>query len=475
MLKNFLLFIAPVLVSFLLHLHTFNLDLVGIHVWRQTQTQTVIYNFSFSDNNIFHPQKFDLTGGSTALLYEFPVYQWLIAQVNDAFGYSVMHSRLITFLFFVFFLWGFYKLLRHFFKREIALIVNALICFSPLLYYYCVNPLPDTLALACAAWSLYFFFGFLKTERNKHIILFCLFVMLAALIKLPYILFGGVYVLYNIKLWKEKNGKALCKYGVIFLLFLTPVLLWYAYAMPTWKGNGITSGIISNTTPLVNLLDYFWHALISDVPEMLTNYASCIFLVVGIVLFFRHRKSANPHQNYFILLFFLLSAYYFFELNMIENKHEYYLMPFLILIFLVVAAGVRFFYESRYKKFVFVIVCLVPLTAWLRINHRWNVEEPGFFKDYLTEQKAIHSVLPQNAICIIDYDNSKFIALYYLKRQGYSLLEHELNAELLNQFYHKGAQYLITQNVSFNETMLDGFNTEILFNKELKIYKLNLK
>ena len=123
-------FLLPILVSFVLHFRVLNLDLIGYHVWRQTQTQTVIYNFNFSDNNIFHPQKLDLTSGSKTLLYEFPLYQWLIAQVNNGIGYSVLNTRLITFLFFVFSLLGFYKLILKFVSKEIALVSNTLMYFS---------------------------------------------------------------------------------------------------------------------------------------------------------------------------------------------------------------------------------------------------------------------------------------------------------------------------------------------------------
>jgi hypothetical protein len=128
-------FILPVLLSFLLHFHVLKLDVVGYHAWRQAQTQTVIYNFTFSDNSIFHPQKFDLRSGSTALLYEFPLYQWMIAQVNHIIGYSVVNTRTISFVFFIFLLLAFYRLLLNFVKKEVALITNWLLCFSPLLYY----------------------------------------------------------------------------------------------------------------------------------------------------------------------------------------------------------------------------------------------------------------------------------------------------------------------------------------------------
>lgn len=468
-------FLLPILVSFVLHFRVLNLDLIGYHVWRQTQTQTVIYNFNFSDNNIFHPQKLDLTSGSKTLLYEFPLYQWLIAQVNNGIGYSVLNTRLITFLFFVFSLLGFYKLILKFVSKEIALVSNTLMCFSPLLYYYCINPLPDILALCFAIWSLKFFFDFIESNKIAYFILFSVFIMLSSLVKLPFIIFGGVFILYAYRAMIKKHLHIFALPTGILFLALIPVFIWYLKAIPTWKNNGITSGLVNNNKSLIYLLDCFQFNLISSVPELITNYASCLFLVVGIYLFFKRRNSLNENYYYFIVVFILASVYFLFELNMIEKTHDYYLMPFVPLIFLVVTFGVKFFYQKNHKKLIFFIMFLVPITAWLRINGRWNLEKPGFVNDYLTEQTTIQNLIPANEKCIIDYDDSHFISLYYLKRMGYSLFEQELSEATLKERYLKGANYFITENLSINLNDFPQFNFEELYNKKLKIYKLSLK
>lgn len=468
-------FLLPILVSFVLHFSILNLDLIGYHVWRQTQTQTVIYNFTFSDNNIFHPQKFDLTSGTTSLLYEFPLYQWIVAQVNNVLGYSVLHTRVITFLIFVFLLLGFYKLVLKFVSKEMALITNVLICFSPLLYYYCINPLPDILALCFAIWSLNYFFEFLKAKKTLHFLMFSFFLMLAALVKLPFILFGGVFVLYAYSEFKNKNSKEALSKGLILVLAMIPVFAWYIKAIPTWKGNGITSGLATNNKTFIYLLDCFQFNLISSVPELITNYASCLFLVAGIYLFFKNFKVSISKYKYYFLLFVLFSIYFLFELNMIEKTHDYYLMPFVPLIFLVVAFGANYFWQKNYKKLVLFIACIVPLTAWLRIHERWNTENPGFVKDYLTNQTQIQNLIPPSEKCIVDYDESQFISLYYLKRNGYSLFEKEINPSVLRERYNKGAKYFITENLSINLNDYPEFNFEELYNKKLKIFKLSLK
>lgn len=470
--RRILFFISPVLLSFLLHLPIFQLDVMGIHVWRQSQTQTVIYHFTFSDNNILHPQRFDISTGSTALLYEFPLYQWLIAQVNRILGYSVINTRVFTFLCFVFLLLGFYKWLRFYFKEETALLSSYFLCFSPLLYYYCVNPLPDILALAMAQWFLVYAGRHHLSQKTNQLLIASVFLMLAALIKLPFVLFAAFFIpQFLTKQVFKRIGKRLASFG-LFFIFLIPVGLWYAYAIPSWKGNGITSGLFGNEKSVQELLAYFWFHLVSSFPELISNYAAFPLVVMGIYAGIKnHRNVFNKHLP--ISLTFLAVCFYFiFELNMIEKSHDYYLLPFVPFVFILLAHGLNRGINSKYKGLVFILLAIVPFTAYLRIQHRWDVKNPGFNSAYLYEQNAIQSHIPQNAICIVDADESKFIALYYLKRQGYSLLKNELNQDVLAQYVQKGATILVTENQETDALKFQGFRLDLLYSGGLKIYKV---
>jgi len=138
-----------------------------------------------------------------------------------------------------FLLIGFYRLLLKFVSKEIALITNVLICFSPLLYYYCINPLPDILALVrCLVFGI--FSLIYKIKKTLHFLLFSFFLMLAALVKkLPFILFGGVFILYAYKELIKQNIKEVLSKGFVLILVMIPVFAWYIKAVPTWKGNGL--------------------------------------------------------------------------------------------------------------------------------------------------------------------------------------------------------------------------------------------
>ena len=53
--KRILFFLIP-LLSLFMHFHVFKLDLIGYHVWRQTQTQSNVENFYNEDFNILNPR-----------------------------------------------------------------------------------------------------------------------------------------------------------------------------------------------------------------------------------------------------------------------------------------------------------------------------------------------------------------------------------------------------------------------------------
>jgi hypothetical protein len=463
-----LLFLLPVALSVIMHWRVFSLDVMGIHVWRQAQTQTVIYHFQHTANNILNSQRFDLTSGTSSLRYEFPIYQWLIAQVNRSIGYSVAHTRAITFLVFAVFLLGFFRLIAKFHGQRVALVTNALLCFSPLLYYYCVNPLPDLAALCCATWALTIYFAVRQDTRG--FVLFSLLISLATLIKLPYILFAAVAAPELWKLIRTGAFRLFMLRLIVLLLILSPAICWYAQAIPTWTNNPVTHGMLDNSKTPGQLLDILSFNLLSSVPELLTNYASCVFLVWGIIQFFR-RRFEFPRVHY-VTLFLILAGYFLFEMNQIGRTHEYYLMPFLPLVFLLVAQGVSAAQQGSYSWLVPLAICLVPLTAWLRIDHRWNAETPGFQRDYLVHQDALNKLVPRDAICVIDKDETRFVCLYYLKRYGYSLQQHGMATSTLSELYGKGARYIFTEDPSWNPSDYPSFQFEQLFSGNVRVYRI---
>jgi hypothetical protein len=171
----------------------------------------------------------------------------------------------------------------------------------------------------------------------------------------------------------------------------------------------------------------------------------------------------------------MLFIYLLFELNMLGKTHDYYLMPFLVPMFLLVSVGLQFFLTSKYSWYVPIALCAVPILAFLRINHRWNQDEPGYNKAFSLQQEQVRQVIPKNALCIIDNDESRYIALYFFKRKGFSLLPGEFSVNKLEALQLSGAEYLVCSNKNLDTSQFHHTHFQQLLKQELVIYKITSK
>jgi 4-amino-4-deoxy-L-arabinose transferase-like glycosyltransferase len=476
--KPWLFFLLLIVVSILMHLHVFGRDLVGVHVWRQTQTQINIENFAFSDFNIFHPKSYSLHQPGFLALYEFPLMQWCFACFYKVFGDHVIISRLLTFLIGLLSLAGIHRLLKVLFTNPTAAIAGTwAFCFSPVFYYYIVNPLPDNFALCMSIWSLAYFFGFLRSKKKKGMLLSFLFLAIAVLCKLPFILYGIPWLVYFLMQLKKKTAFTLL-YGACLLLFMLPAAVWYIKVIPTWVSNGVVTGIAgSKNASASELLEILAGNVFSTLPEMLINYGSCAFFCIALVQVFRRRLYRTQKGVYLACLGIGLILYFVFEMNMIGTVHDYYLFPFLPVLFILVAYGYDLLLASQKKLlriFSLISLAILPLTAFLRINDRWNLDNPGFNKDLLTFKSELRKAVPDNAFCISGNDPSAHIWPYYLHKKCWSFSDDRLDESIFNYYCSQGAQYLISdsrqvESLPFVKARIAGL---VMERNSIRIYEL---
>ncbi len=471
---SYLIAILIPLLSFLLHLHVFNRDLVGIHVWRQTETQTLVYNLSESIGTITNPVYNDLDKAGVKM--EFPVMQWAFAQFVKVFGRHIIISRMLTFIMGLITVLGMFRLADAIFDdKRIAAICAWTFNWSPVFFYYTINPLPDNFALCCTVWSSMFFFNYLRKGSLSNIWWSALLLGLATLAKLPYILYGGLAggLLYICTKRKESiPWKAM----LIYCAAQIPAAVWYIGAIPTWRGNGVLKGMADVKEKPSEILNILVGNLTSILPELLINYGSVLFFLAG--FYFLFRNKAYKHRYFPILLTcsILIVAYFFFEANMIALVHDYYLFPFLPLIFLIVAYGAGKLFaipKKGLRYFLFALLCILPLTAYLRINDRWRTDDPGFNPVYYKHKQQLRQLVPREALCIVGNDDSHFILLYYLNRRGRTFDHDWLTSEKMNAYTAEGAQYLFTDSpVDNNEDVKPYLDEKIFEEGTVRVYKL---
>jgi hypothetical protein len=471
-----LLFAVIPLISLLMHLRVFTLDLAGIHVWRQSQTQTNVVNFAKEDFNILNPRVNNRGDGDGIFRMEFPVMQWSFAAAHKVLGDHIFISRFLTFIIGLFSVWGIFYLVSSITGNKLAALAGAwCFNFSPVFYYYTVNPLPDNLALACSIWGLVFFFRWIRNRHSREIVGSALMFSMATLAKLPFIVLAAPVAFYVLRNIFNKDRQA-WKAAAICAVFFAAPALWYWKVIPAWYGNGVVQGIAAGV-PWSEAMDILSHNLISTLPESLVNYGAMLFFVTGLFLFFRRKLYKNEYAPYLLAACAGVLAYFFYELNMISTVHDYYLFPFLPSIFIIVAYGAVIWLKAKEKHariIGLVLLLILPVTAWLRMDHRWNPESPGFTKEYLAYRDELRSAAPANALCVVT-DETPYVHLYYLDRKGWAFRADSLKVDQMEDAVSRGAKYFYCDKraVDENPAFAHLLDTMIMQRGEVKVWKLS--
>jgi 4-amino-4-deoxy-L-arabinose transferase-like glycosyltransferase len=452
---------------------------MGIHVWRQAQTQTTINNFYEEDMNILNPRRNDRGNSDGIFRMEFPLMQWLVAGTYKIFGNHLIISRIFMFIIGLGSVLGMYCMLQALFKNNTLALMGAwAFNFSPSFYYYTINPLPDNFALCCSIWGIAVFFHWTGNNKNHLLLLSGLLLSIGALCKLPFILYFLVPLAFFILVSaKNKFNKNLIINILSIVIFTIPPIVWYILVIPYWRGNGIVSGIMDNQVPSIVVLDYLQHNLVSTLPELFLNYGSVLFFISGFYFLFKRKAFRNPLFPVLVVWSLGILCYFLFEINMIAKIHDYYLFPFYPLLFMLVSYGAYNFLRIENKIFKFLtllIMLILPFTAHLRMQTRWNPDSPGFNKDLLIYKQELRNAVPQNALCVAGSDVSHFVFFYYIDKKGWGFDSGKLDGSDLKKMIDEGAEFLYSDSrtVDTSQQIRQFLNQLVIEKGSVRVYRL---
>ncbi len=483
--KPLFAFLLIFISSVLLHRPIFQRDLVGVHVWRQTQTQINIQQFYRHDNNILNPRVNTWNEGNNIRRMEFPIMQWLIAQVHRVLGEDIMITRICIFMIGLWATWGLYLLVRLLFRHAlVAFLVAWSFTFSPVFYYYTLNPLPDNFALCMVIWSIYYFYKFQQQNEWVNAVASAFFLLIATLAKLPFILFGIIPFTYIIQYFisnkKNKDNFTYClKFSFLFIVLIAPALAWYAWVIPTWNGNGVIKGIFDNQIPWEKTRSILYYHLQVMFPKRLMTLAIIPFFGLGVVAFLRHPNKAK----HLPLLFggLMIIFYFLYEINMIDIVHDYYMMPFLPYLFLTVAYGFQLFLEKIFKtdkaKIALLVYSLLamPYICYASAQPHWSIEASGSDNSLFLYYEDLRKAVPNEERCIILNDISTYIFPYKVDKQCYIFFNDHLPAGWIkDMIQNKGVKYMYSDSrkVDENPEVQPYLDSLLLQRGTIKVFKL---
>ncbi len=464
-----------VVLSFVLHLPVLPRDLYGIHAWRQTQTQTVINNFAREDWNLFRPRYNAPADGPRIVRMEVPLMQWAFAGVERTVGGGVRGSRLLTFVLFALSVLGMYRLGLALFGRN----VPALLCawgflWSPVLFYYCVCPLPDNAALCSGVWMLAYTLKFLGSGRPVHMAAAALFLGLATAMKLPFVVLGAAII--PALFARTIPGRLRLFTAGLCVLALLPAAAWYAWVIPTWTGNGVVGGVLSHGMGSAEVQRILSHYFISAGPELFINYGALLPFFAGTFRAIRRRVWRTRAGAALLCSLAGAAAYVVYELPLIGVEHDYYLFPLLPFVFLLVGYGGEWCLQRvpvAVKWLVAAGFLVLPLTAALRCQSRFSLADPGIPRSLFSSKAALQTFIPPHTRVVVLGDPSSFIVLYHLNRKGWAYPRGGLSAADLALHVAAGATALVVvEDAALPAELSTALRGPVFHHDDLRIYTL---
>lgn len=463
-----------IVLSLALHFHVLNYDLMGTHAWRQCETASTIVNYTTHGMEFLSPRVYHLDFPDGVKRMEFPIFQYVGAILQQVFGDSVVVLRLYCFSIMAVGLVGFARLGRWVWNDTFWGIAGAwLLAWSPLFYYYMVNPMPDILALSAGIWAVANFAKWRKTAQLSALRAGVACLTLSALCKLPFITFIGLplgWIAGDILSGKKWNVKA----SIIVLTSVIPPTAWTIAFIDEWKHNGVVGGILSSEMKdIPQLVGIFLDHLSPTLPELIVNYAATGFFVAGVFFLFKNKLRKNADWLGYAAWAVSVAAYYLYEINMIGTAHDYYLMPFLPGLFIITTYGLKQWLGGQQwvKTTAIVALVILPITAGLRINSRWEEQD----RSIIVHKEALRNAIPSNAKCMVGHDISPHIYLYHMATKGWSINAENIAKPAIDRWLKNGAEFLICDDrgIESHEHIAQYLGDQMTEIGPFKIWKLN--
>jgi hypothetical protein len=480
------LYLALPLVSLVMHWKVWSLELQGMHVWRQAQTQQTIDSYVEEDFNILNPRNLARGSGDGIVRLEFPLYQWMVALVAKFTGGGVIVSRLFSFLLGWLGIWGVHRLLKVMFRESgIALLGAFFMCFSPVWYYYTACPLPDVLALCLGIWGMALLMELVEEVRWGKVIGLAACFGAATLVKLPYGMFYVASLVWWVALVVDKrNGIAwrqILGSAMMLLLSLVPAAAWYAVAIPEWGPAGVAQGIFSELVEwdrFPGILSYHAQQMF---PRTIISIATVPFVAIGLVKGWQWLRKGKTELRMALPwlalggMFFLFYAYEFFTIGL---YHDYYLLPIVPSLVGCAALGAWTLVASRqviWKVLALTLIFAVPIMTYRRIHPRWEEQNAEFDLDWKIHKAELRAAVPDDALVVAGPDDSHTIFLYYIHKKGWSWDDNQrLPADRLAGWVKDGAQFFYCNDRKYDEdsTIKPFLGPEIGHYGSVKVYPL---
>jgi hypothetical protein len=214
-------------------------------------------------------------------------------------------------------------------------------------------------------------------------------------------------------------------------------------------------------------------------PRMLIGLLTVPFFILGFYCIIKHKPLKTEFGQIWVGVSLTTLAYFFYELNVITTEHDYYMMPFLPSIFVVVTYGIKQWQQTKFGTHLMLILFLLvsPLTAFLTVNNYWNIEQSSINADVIKYKDDLRKAVPFHEKCIILNDYSSYIFSYLIDKQGFMFANDNLPVIWIDDMvknYNVHYMYSDSRKVDENIDFQPYIDSVIIQRGSVKVFKLKI-
>lgn len=319
-----------------------------IHAWTQSDRYAIALRFLDNGFDIFHPATFNLQTVDGITRVDFPLSEFIVALIMKIAGSTAPAIfRIYNLCVSIGGLVCLYLLAKKMSGSEIkSWIVVLFVFFSPVYAYYQAGFIPSIPAIAAVFAGYYYFFSYKENALKKHFYFAVIFFLLAALLRLPFVIFLFAILLQQLfmflkqRILKLHEGIALAAAFIIFGAY-------YLYNVHLGRMYG--NMFLDSLMPAKNFSEF--KEILTEMYDhwcfhyfTMWHYILMFVLVLISVRTFYKRKGYKEEDKKYWFQFLIISAgtgIYFLLMTRQFYAHDYYFLdslfvPVILLLLLVI-------------------------------------------------------------------------------------------------------------------------------------------
>ena len=432
--SNFPIF-PILLIGFYLRIININSPVLGIHSWRQADTASIARNF-LSNNLIFWQPQVNWSGATKGFVEcEFPLYQYLVANLYKIFGFNEVFARGLSIFFGCLSIIFLFRLIKRMFNIEVAWWGTLFYAILPVTVFYSRTIQPESLMIFLGIFSLERWITFIETKKIIFLIYSWIAFTLAVLIKVLPLFWIGIPIIIT----AYQRG-LIFKYKLYILPILTIFIsfFWYYYSYKIGQSTGLTFGLWGNDTDR-----YSWFTLfeLRFYIDLLFRIIFRNFVLIGVLPIYIALRTLRINN------IFIIGIFSVFLTGLINPSsfaiHEYYQLPMMIFTCPLMGFGFVKLKNSLSKNRIFILIFISLLfigsLIFLKFDY-WDIEHPD--KQPVWDNAVLIKKNTNASDLIISITGGDPTLLYLSNRKGWLVSPSQINKEKIIEWKEDGAKYI---------------------------------